>query len=52
VIEMGCDTLQGFIFAKPMGADAFIQQANALLSQFVERYAQGAVAPARLRGSG
>jgi EAL domain-containing protein (putative c-di-GMP-specific phosphodiesterase class I)/FixJ family two-component response regulator len=52
VIEMGCDTLQGFIFAKPMTPDAFIQRVGALQSQFVERYAHWVVAPARLRGSG
>jgi EAL domain-containing protein (putative c-di-GMP-specific phosphodiesterase class I)/FixJ family two-component response regulator len=52
VVEMGCDTLQGFIFAKPMGLDIFIARLSALQSQFVERYAHWVVAPARLRGSG
>jgi EAL domain-containing protein (putative c-di-GMP-specific phosphodiesterase class I)/FixJ family two-component response regulator len=52
VIEMGCDTLQGFIFAKPMELDIFIARLDALQSQFVERYAHWVVAPARLRGSG
>jgi EAL domain-containing protein (putative c-di-GMP-specific phosphodiesterase class I)/CheY-like chemotaxis protein len=52
VIEMGCDTLQGFIFAKPMAPDIFIARLSALQSQFVERYAHWVAAPARLRGSG
>ena len=52
VIEMGCDTLQGFIFAKPMELDIFIARLSALQSQFVERHAHWVVAPTRLRGSG
>jgi EAL domain-containing protein (putative c-di-GMP-specific phosphodiesterase class I) len=52
VIAMGCDMLQGFIFAKPMALDIFIQRLDALQSQFVERHAGAADAPARLRSSG
>jgi EAL domain-containing protein (putative c-di-GMP-specific phosphodiesterase class I)/FixJ family two-component response regulator len=39
VMGMGCDTAQGFLFAKPMPPDAFVSKATALSSQWAERLA-------------
>jgi EAL domain-containing protein (putative c-di-GMP-specific phosphodiesterase class I)/FixJ family two-component response regulator len=40
VIEMGCDTVQGYIFAKPMQPDVFIDRVKSWPSDSVQRLAQ------------
>ena len=40
VIEMGCDTVQGYIFAKPMPPDVFIERVKAWPSDSVQRLIQ------------
>jgi EAL domain-containing protein (putative c-di-GMP-specific phosphodiesterase class I)/FixJ family two-component response regulator len=40
VIEMGCDTVQGYIFAKPMQPDVFIDRVKGWPSDSVQRLAQ------------
>jgi EAL domain-containing protein (putative c-di-GMP-specific phosphodiesterase class I)/FixJ family two-component response regulator len=37
VIKMGCDTVQGYIFARPMAPDVFIERVRAWPSDSVER---------------
>jgi EAL domain-containing protein (putative c-di-GMP-specific phosphodiesterase class I) len=39
VMGMGCDTAQGFLFAKPLPPDAFASEATALSSQWAARRA-------------
>jgi EAL domain-containing protein (putative c-di-GMP-specific phosphodiesterase class I)/FixJ family two-component response regulator len=40
VIEMGCDTVQGYIFAKPMQPDVFIDRVKGWPSDSVQRLTQ------------
>jgi EAL domain-containing protein (putative c-di-GMP-specific phosphodiesterase class I)/FixJ family two-component response regulator len=51
IIYMGCDTVQGFIFAKPMGPDALIQQEVALRTKFLEHFGSLATDLAPTRSS-
>jgi EAL domain-containing protein (putative c-di-GMP-specific phosphodiesterase class I) len=54
VMHMGCDTVQGYIFAKPMGPDALVQQEHVLRSQFLEHFGSLAadLPPTRLDSRG
>ena len=52
IIRMGCDTAQGFIFAKPMPPDEFVREVMDRSSDFARRLAScAALAPRRPAGA-
>jgi EAL domain-containing protein (putative c-di-GMP-specific phosphodiesterase class I) len=47
LIEMGCDSVQGFLFAKPMPPEAFVAQMISLGANFNEHFADDTSAAVR-----